>query len=122
MAPKDSGTVSASPLLNGIKLIDLQAVLSGKPPWCLFGSLAGPAEYLLALNKIDLIPKPGLLSMMEQWSNAYAFEAMIPISAAKGTQVDDLLDALGIAPAAPPGQSERSALQQVTPVQQSVST
>jgi GTPase len=64
---------------------------------------------LLALNKIDLIPKPGLLSMMEQWSNAYAFEAMIPISAAKGTQVDDLLDAMEAClpkgpPLFPPGQ------------------
>lgn len=64
---------------------------------------------LLALNKIDLIPKPKLLNMMEHWSKAYAFEAMIPISAAKGTQVDDLLAAMETClpqgpPFFPPGQ------------------
>jgi GTP-binding protein Era len=64
---------------------------------------------LLALNKIDLIPKPKLLNMMEHWSKTYAFEAMIPISAAKGTQVDDLLAAMEAClpqgpPFFPPGQ------------------
>jgi GTP-binding protein Era len=64
---------------------------------------------LLALNKIDLIDKPQLLTLMETWSRSYPFEAMVPISATKGTQVDDLLDAMEQCmpqgpPLYPPGQ------------------
>lgn len=64
---------------------------------------------ILALNKIDLIPKPKLLAMMDKWSGRYTFEAMIPISAANGTQVDALLDAMENSlpqgpPLFPPGQ------------------
>lgn len=46
---------------------------------------------ILALNKIDLVPKEALLVLIDQWSQAHAFKALVPISAAKGTQVDQLL-------------------------------
>ncbi|RJQ84275.1 MAG: GTPase Era [Desulfobacteraceae bacterium] len=63
---------------------------------------------ILALNKIDLVPKPTLLAQIAQWSQAHAFEAVVPISALKGTQVDVLIDAMvralpNGAPLYPPG-------------------
>jgi len=45
---------------------------------------------ILALNKVDLIAKPKLLPMMDQYSRAHAFVEIVPISAADGTNVDVL--------------------------------
>lgn len=49
---------------------------------------------LLSLNKIDLIEKPILLSLIESWAKVHPFEAILPISAKKGTQVEELLKAI----------------------------
>ena len=58
---------------------------------------------MLALNKIDLIPKPALLALTDRWAKAYAFSAIVPVSATRGTQVEVLLDAMERAlPAGPP--------------------
>jgi GTP-binding protein Era len=51
-------------------------------------------KVVLALNKTDIISKPDQLISIDQWSKAYTFEAIVPISAAKGTQVEDLLNAM----------------------------
>ncbi|MDD2388472.1 MAG: GTPase Era [Desulfobacterales bacterium] len=45
---------------------------------------------ILALNKIDLVKKPNLLSLIDQWANQYPFKAIIPISARNGTQVEEI--------------------------------
>ncbi len=58
---------------------------------------------LLALNKIDLVKKPVLLEIIDKWTAAYAFEAIIPVSAKHGTQVEHLLDTMEvILPEGPP--------------------
>ena len=58
---------------------------------------------VLALNKIDLIRKNDLLEMIAQWEKRYPFEAIVPISATKGTQVDVLLETMQKhLPAGPP--------------------
>jgi len=49
---------------------------------------------ILALNKIDLVKKPLLLSLIDTLSKAYAFEEIIPISAQKGTQVEKLISVI----------------------------
>jgi GTP-binding protein Era len=49
---------------------------------------------VLALNKIDLVEKSALLEMIEKWSHAHRFEEVVPISAADGTQVDELVAAM----------------------------
>ncbi len=49
---------------------------------------------ILAINKIDQIKKPKLLHLINKWSNAYAFEEIVPVSATEGTQVNDLLAAM----------------------------
>jgi GTP-binding protein Era len=50
---------------------------------------------ILALNKIDLIKdKVSLLELIRRWSGQREFAAVVPISAADGTQVDELLSAI----------------------------
>lgn len=70
----------------------------------LLGRLADfPRPVLLALNKIDLLPKADLLRQIQAWSQRRAFAAIVPVSAAHGTQVDDLVEALlGQLPEGPP--------------------
>jgi GTP-binding protein Era len=58
---------------------------------------------VLALNKIDLVEKSELLETIDKWSKAYRFKAVVPISAAKGIQIEELIAAMaGIMPAGPP--------------------
>ncbi|RLC26349.1 MAG: GTPase Era [Deltaproteobacteria bacterium] len=49
---------------------------------------------ILVLNKIDLIKKPELLIIIDKWVKAYPFEAVIPVSAKHGTQVEELVKAM----------------------------
>ena len=58
---------------------------------------------VLALNKIDLIKKAGMLEIIEKWSTVHGFKDVVPISARHGTQVDDLIASMEkILPAGPP--------------------
>jgi len=58
---------------------------------------------ILALNKIDLVEKSGLLASIDQWSRTHGFEAVIPISAKQGTQVKELVEAMAaVLPCGPP--------------------
>jgi GTP-binding protein Era len=45
---------------------------------------------ILALNKVDLVSKPKLLPMLDQYSKAYPFVELVPLSAVDGTNVDTL--------------------------------
>ena len=49
---------------------------------------------ILALNKIDLIARPSLLSLIAEWAGIYPFKAVVPVSAETGEQVDALIQAL----------------------------
>ena len=49
---------------------------------------------ILAINKIDLIKKPNLLSLIDRWAKAFPFDEIIPVSATEGTQIPDLVSAL----------------------------
>jgi GTP-binding protein Era len=46
---------------------------------------------ILALNKIDRIPKPKLLPLMDAFAKAFPFAALVPISALKGDGCDGLM-------------------------------
>ena len=48
------------------------------------------APVILALNKIDRIPKPTLLPLMDWFRQEREFAAIVPISALNGAGVDDL--------------------------------
>ncbi len=45
---------------------------------------------LLVINKIDTVPKPSLLSIMDRYATLYPFEALIPASALTGDGLDTL--------------------------------
>jgi GTPase len=51
-----------------------------------------PGKTILVLNKVDAIPKPKLLPMIERFRKEADFAAIVPISAIKGTGLDALLD------------------------------
>jgi len=46
---------------------------------------------ILALNKIDRVPKPKLLPLLDSFAKAFPFAALVPISALKGDGCDELL-------------------------------
>lgn len=46
---------------------------------------------VLALNKVDRLPKPKLLPMIEAFAKAFEFAAIVPISALNGAGCDELL-------------------------------
>ena len=45
---------------------------------------------ILALNKVDIVSKPKLLPILEQYSKAYPFAELVPLSAVDGTNVETL--------------------------------
>jgi GTPase len=47
---------------------------------------------ILALNKTDRVPKPKLLPLLEAFSKAFPFAALVPISALKGNGCEELLE------------------------------
>jgi GTP-binding protein Era len=47
---------------------------------------------ILALNKVDRLPKPKLLPMIEAFAKAFEFAAIVPISALNGAGCDGLLE------------------------------
>jgi GTP-binding protein Era len=58
---------------------------------------------ILALNKIDLVPKPNLLGLIDQWAATHAFKTVVPVSAEKGIQVEALIaEMVKALPAGPP--------------------
>ena len=48
------------------------------------------APVVLVLNKVDLVPRPSLLPLIDAWRAARAFAEIVPISAATGENVDRL--------------------------------
>jgi len=58
---------------------------------------------VLALNKIDLVEKPGLLVSIDTWTTAYQFHEVVPISAKNGIQINELILAMvSVLPLGPP--------------------
>lgn len=53
---------------------------------------ASKAKAILAINKVDLVKKENILTLIDAYSKAYNFEAIIPISARKDDGIDVLLN------------------------------
>src|SRR6202049_3444175 len=49
---------------------------------------------ILALNKVDRLPKPKLLPLIDAFQKAFDFAAIVPISALQGAGCEDLLKAI----------------------------
>jgi len=47
---------------------------------------------ILALNKVDRLPKPKLLPLIEAFAKAFEFAAIVPVSALKGHGCEELLE------------------------------
>src|SRR5260370_12393240 len=47
---------------------------------------------ILALNKVDRLPKPKLLPLIEAFAKSFEFAAILPVSALKGDGCGELLD------------------------------
>jgi len=47
---------------------------------------------ILALNKVDAVPKPKLLPLIDRFRQEFEFAAIVPLSALKGTGCNALLD------------------------------
>ncbi|OGR50756.1 MAG: GTPase Era [Desulfobacula sp. RIFOXYB2_FULL_45_6] len=47
---------------------------------------------ILALNKIDLVKKDQVYTLVEEFQKLHEFKAIVPVSAEKGIQVEDLLN------------------------------
>ncbi|MCX6551898.1 MAG: GTPase Era [Acidobacteria bacterium] len=58
----------------------------------LLGRATSPV--VLALNKIDLVPKTALLPLLDQWSRLVKFEDLVPLSALTGENEDALDQAI----------------------------
>ncbi len=48
-------------------------------------------KVVLAINKIDLIDKKKLLSIIDRWANAYPFKCILPVSAKFGHEIEPLI-------------------------------
>ncbi len=58
---------------------------------------------LLVPNKIDRVARPDLLALVEKWAGRRRFDAVVPVSALRGTQVERLVDEMaGLLPAGHP--------------------
>ncbi|MEA1928185.1 MAG: GTPase Era, partial [Candidatus Auribacterota bacterium] len=57
-----------------------------------FNQLPRGRPAFLLLNKVDLIPRPRLLPLIEQIQGKYPFKEIVPISALKGENLDRLMD------------------------------
>src|SRR5438552_18714596 len=58
---------------------------------------------ILALNKVDRLPKPKLLPLIEAFAKAFEFAAILPISALQGDGCEELLgDILNMLPTGEP--------------------
>jgi GTPase len=51
-----------------------------------------PGKTILVLNKVDAVPKPKLLPIMERFRKEADFAAIVPISALRGTGLEAILD------------------------------
>lgn len=87
--------------LSSVKGVDVVLLLvdastfSGNPDDLLLGVLEGvKVPVVLALNKIDLLPKEKLLEVIAAHARIYPFREIIPVSAASGDGVELLVKLL----------------------------
>ena len=60
-------------------------------------------KVVLAINKIDLIDKKKILSIIDRWANTYPFKCILPVSAKFGHEVEPLIDTMeNLLPNGPP--------------------
>jgi GTP-binding protein Era len=85
-------------VIGDVDLILLMADVSDPDPDAealLLSKLSGVKKpIILALNKIDRIPKSSLLPTIQRWTERFSFTAIVPISAKHNTQVNQLMQTM----------------------------
>ena len=74
-----------------LMMVDASATLPHADSMLLERAQRFQGKTVLALNKIDRVPKPKLLPLMDAFSKAFPFAALVPISALKGEGCDPLV-------------------------------
>jgi len=73
-------------------MVDASATLPHADSLVLDKAKRFEGKAILALNKVDRLPKPKLLPLIEVFANSFPFNAVVPISALKGDGCEELLD------------------------------
>lgn len=83
--------------VEGIRQADLVALISdaadpraGRGERYVLERLTGRAPVLLVINKLDLVPRPALLPLIDAWRQRHPFAEIVPVSALTGENVDRL--------------------------------
>ena len=72
-------------------IVDASATLPYADPLLLERAKRFEGKTILVLNKVDRVPKPKLLPLLDAFGKAFPFAALVPISALEGTGCNDLL-------------------------------
>src|SRR6516225_7926300 len=74
-----------------LMMIDASRTLPHSDSLLLEKAERSAGKAILALNKVDRVPKPKLLPLMDAFAKAFPFAALVPISALKGDGCEELL-------------------------------
>jgi GTP-binding protein Era len=72
-------------------IVDASRVSDQKDSMLLDRAQRFPGKTILVLNKVDTLPKPKLLPIIERFRKELDFAAIVPVSALKGAGLDGLL-------------------------------
>jgi GTP-binding protein Era len=73
-------------------IVDATRVSPHTDPMLIEKAQRFPGKTILVLNKVDTVPKPKLLPLIDRFRKEFDFAAIVPISALKGTGCDALVD------------------------------
>ncbi len=74
-----------------LMMVDASAALPHADQLLLDKAKRFEGKAILALNKVDRVPKPKLLPLLDAFAKAFPFAALVPISALKGNGCEELL-------------------------------
>lgn len=90
--PKAEDASRANGAEGGAKITGRMALSAAEDDYALSLVKRLDCPVILALNKIDAVPKPALLPLIAHWSAQHTFADVVPISARKKDGLDTLLD------------------------------
>jgi len=73
-------------------IVDATRVSPHTDPMLIEKAQRFPGKTILVLNKVDTVPKPKLLPLIDRFRKEFDFAAIVPVSALKGTGCDALMD------------------------------
>ncbi|HXE09650.1 MAG TPA: GTPase Era [Acidobacteriaceae bacterium] len=89
---EDASRASSAEAAKSAKITGRMAMSAAEDDYALSLVKRLDCPVILALNKIDAVPKPALLPLIAHWSAQHTFADVVPISARKKDGLDTLLD------------------------------